>query len=226
MKKCGFKRIAAGLSGCFRDKKFRRILLGAVLAAVFSITASQVLYAGQIQRQIAGKVIRFHVLANSDTAEDQQLKLQVRDAVGEMMQEKLKNADSMTECRQIIQDNLDEIRRCAENVIREKEYAYEVEAGLEQSRFPRKAYGRAVLPAGEYEALEITIGSGEGHNWWCVMYPNLCFSGSMYRIDNDTNGEKLEQVLSPEEYKAVMESKDYKIRFRFLKFLDHLTERR
>ena len=58
------------------------------------------------------------------------------------------------------------------------------------------------------------------------MYPNLCFSGSMYRIDNDTNGEKLEQVLSPEEYKVVMESKDYKIRFRFLKFLDHLIERR
>ena len=174
MKKYGFKKIAAGLSGCFRDKKIRRILLGSALAAVFSIMASQVLYAGQIQRQIAGKVIRFHVLANSDTAEDQQLKLQVRDAVGEMMQEKLKNTDSMTECRQIIQDNLDEIRRCAENVIREKGYAYEVEAGLEQSRFPRKAYGRAVLPAGEYEALEITIGSGEGHNWWCVMYPPIC----------------------------------------------------
>lgn len=223
MKWYKLKRTAAGAAECFRDRRFRKILLGFFLAAAFSVISGQVLYAAQIQQQIAGKVIRFHVLANSNTASDQQLKLQVRDAVGTMMQEKMKDAKNLTECRHIIEENLDEIRQCAENVIKEKGYDYEVEADLDYCTFPEKEYGRAVLPAGEYEALEITIGKGEGHNWWCVMYPNLCFSGSMYQIDDEENGEKLGQVLSPEEYKVVMESKDYKIRFRFLKFLNEMV---
>lgn len=220
MKWYRLKKIAAGTVNCFGDKRFRRILTGFLLAAVFSIISGQILYAAQIQQQIAGKVIRFHVLANSNTNSDQELKLQVRDAVGKMMQEKLKDADNVTECRHIIRENLEGIRQCAETVIKEQGYDYEAKAALEQCVFPQKAYGSAVLPPGEYEALEITIGKGEGHNWWCVMYPNLCFSGSMYQINDKENGEELKQVLSPEEYKTVMESKDYKIRFHFLKFLN------
>ena len=226
MKKYRVKKLADGIRDLLRDRRFRRILAGFVLSAVFSIGAGQILYARQIQQQIAGKVIRFHVLANSDTAADQQLKLQVRDAVGNMMQEKLKDADTVTESRHIIEENLDGIRQCAQEVVREKGWDYEVEAKLEHCGFPRKAYGEAVLPAGRYEALEITIGKGEGHNWWCVMYPNLCFSGSMYQIDDEKNGEKLSRVLTPEEYKAVMETGDYKIRFRFLKFLNGILEGR
>ena len=180
----------------------------------------------RIQEQIAGKVLRFHVLANSDTAEDQNLKLAVRDAVGSRMAELLSDVPDREACEQVVEAHLPEIAETAQAVVREAGYEYEVHAAIEETEFPSKTYGKFTFPAGKYEALRVVIGEGEGHNWWCVMYPNLCFSGSMYRIDNDTNGEKLEQVLSPEEYKVVMESKDYKIRFRFLKFLDHLTERR
>ena len=86
--------------------------------------------------------------------------------------------------------------------------------------FDTRKYETVTLPAGCYDALRITIGEAEGHNWWCVMYPNLCFTGSMYEIDETENEKKLRQVLTPEEYQTVMENKEYKVQFRILKFLN------
>ena len=178
----------------------------------------------RIQEQIAGKVLRFHVLANSDTAEDQNLKLAVRDAVGSRMAELLSDVQDREACEQVVEAHLPEIAETAQAVVREAGYGYEVHAAIEETEFPSKTYGKFTVPAGKYEALRVVIGEGEGHNWWCVMYPNMCFEGSMYEVVDESAGEELKKVLSKEEYRAVLEEGNYKVRCRYLTFLDDLKE--
>ena len=178
----------------------------------------------RIQEQIAGKVLRFHVLANSDTAEDQNLKLAVRDAVGSRMAELLSDVPDREACEQVVEARLPEIAETAQAVVREAGYEYEVHAAIEETEFPSKTYGKFTFPEGKYEALRVVIGEGEGHNWWCVMYPNMCFEGSMYEVVDESAGEELKKVLSKEEYRAVLEEGNYKVRCRYLTFLDDLKE--
>ncbi len=199
-----------------------RIFLFFGASLLFFILADRAMEARQVQLGIADKVIRFHVLANSDSTEDQELKLKVRDAVGLMMKDRLQSAETVDESRRIIKQSLGDIETCAKEVILREGYAYEVEASLANSSFPVKTYGTASFPAGTYEALRVVIGAGEGHNWWCVMYPNLCFAGSMYEVDEERSKQQLREVLSPEEYETVMEDGDYQVRFRFLTFLNRI----
>ena len=203
-------------------RSWTRILLFFGVSLLFFVMADRAMAARQVQLGIADKVIRFHVLADSDSKEDQELKLKVRDTVGLMMKERLEGAQNLDQSRQIIQDSLGDIENCARAVILREGYTYGVEASLTDSSFPVKTYGRAFFPAGEYEALRVVIGSGKGHNWWCVMYPNLCFAGSMYEVDEDRSRQQLREVLSPEEYETVMEGEGYQVRFRFLTFLDKI----
>lgn len=142
----------------------------------------------RVQGQIAGKVLRFHVLANSDTVEDQNLKLAVRDAVGSQMAELLSDVQDRAACEQVVEAHLPEITETAQAVVREAGYGYEVHAAIEETDFPSKTYGKFTFPAGKYEALRVVIGEGAGHNWWCVMYPNMCFEGSMYEVVDESAG--------------------------------------
>lgn len=173
----------------------------------------------RMQEDIAGKVLRFHVLANSDSREDQALKLAVRDAVGVEMAEVLAGAGDREACEKIINANLNRIKATAERVVEEWGLDYEVEAALEEVDFPVKTYGDYTFPAGKYEALRVVIGEGEGHNWWCVMYPNMCFSGSVYEVVDEEAEEKLREVLDEEEYETVLSSGDYEVRLKCLDFL-------
>lgn len=173
----------------------------------------------RMQEDIAGKVLRFHVLANSDSREDQALKLAVRDAVGAEMAEVLAGAGDREACEKIINANLNRIKATAERVVEEWGLDYEVEAALEEVDFPVKTYGDYTFPAGKYEALRVVIGEGEGHNWWCVMYPNMCFSGSVYEVVDEEAEEKLREVLDEEEYETVLSSGDYEVRLKCLDFL-------
>ena len=155
--------------------------------------------------------------------EDQALKLKVRDQVGTLMAEKLKDADSLKDSEQIVKANLNVIEDCAAKVISAEGYDYSVSAALENCMFPEKTYGAYTFPGGDYEALRVVIGSGEGHNWWCVMYPNLCFANSMYEVD-DSTGEKLREVLDPQEYASVLRQGNYQVCFKLLDFLNHVLE--
>ena len=172
------------------------------------------------QEDIAKRVLRFHVLANSDSEEDQALKLKVRDAVGSYMAPKMKEASDVEDCERIVKENMQKITEAAEEVIREEGYDYTVTAQLGDAKFPVKTYGAYTFPAGTYEALNLVIGAGEGHNWWCVMYPNMCFSGGEYEIVGREAKEALEQALTPEEYASLMENKNYKVSFKYLTFLN------
>lgn len=171
-----------------------------------------------LQPAIASKILRFHVLANSDSAEDQAVKEEVRDAVGTYLQPLLKEAESLEETKQIVNNNMDSIITIAKNTLVENGYDYEVDAAVTVTDFPEKSYGSYTFPKGEYEALQITIGEGAGQNWWCVLYPNMCFRGAVYEVVEEEAGEALREVLSPWEYADVFESGDVELRFKFLEY--------
>jgi stage II sporulation protein R len=171
----------------------------------------------EIQKSIATKILRFHILANSDSETDQKLKLVVRDAIGDMLGEKLEGVEDLAESKRIISDNLSEIEKIAVKTMAEKGFDYGAKATLSRVEFPEKSYGSYTFPAGEYEALEVTLGAGEGHNWWCVLYPNMCFSGSVYKVSDDA-GEELKEVLSEEEYDDVFQSDSVSIRFKLFEY--------
>lgn len=194
------------------------ILLGTavVLAGVLGIWCGK---KEKLQQGIAEKVLRFHVLANSDTPEDQSLKLKVRDAVGEKMSVFLEGMDSREACEAVVLTRLDEIEETAEQVIHEAGYDYEVTAMLAEVDFPVKTYGNYTFPAGNYEALEVVIGEGRGQNWWCVMYPNMCFSGSVYEVVDARSDEELREVLTTEEYEKVFSEGNYEVRLKCFDFL-------
>jgi stage II sporulation protein R len=175
-----------------------------------------------LQPSIASKVLRFHVLANSDAACDQAVKEEVRDAVGIYLQPLLKEADNLEETKRIVDENLEEIIATARDTLEKNGYDYKVTAQVARIDFPEKTYGAFSFPKGEYEALQIVIGEGKGQNWWCVLYPNMCFKGTVFEVVEEDAEEALREVLSPWEYADVFDSG--KVEFRF-KFLEYFTER-
>ena len=142
--------------------------------------------------EIKDKLIRFHVIANSDTEEDQSLKLKVRDKVVEALSEKLKGVTSLEEAEIILNDNIDYVNNIAKDVILNNNYDYEVNTMLSYENFPDKVYGDYVFPQGNYEAFRVIIGSGQGRNWWCVMFPSLCF---VDESKSDVNSDNLKQEI-------------------------------
>lgn len=122
-----------------------------------------------------GDLIRLHVLANSDKPQDQQLKLKVRDAVIAYLAPYLGKAESTEEARSVIHSRKAEIIAAAQTVVKENGAAYSVDLQEGMFDFPVKAYGDLVLPAGKYEAVRILLGDAQGKNWWCVLFPPLCF---------------------------------------------------
>lgn len=164
------------------------------------------------------KILRFHVLANSDAKDDQNVKLKVRDAVGHMLGQKLKKVTDRAQTEKIVQDHMDEIIETAEKTLHKNGYTYGASARLANVDFPVKTYGDYTFPAGKYRALQITLGKGEGHNWWCVLYPNMCFQGSVYEVMDESSGEELREVLTQEEYADVFDSGKMQIRWKFLDY--------
>lgn len=161
-----------------------------------------------VVQSIEKKLIRFHVIANSDSIEDQALKLKVRDKILEYISPKLENSKSIEESRKIIEGNDAVIKLIAEKIIKSNGYNYDVKTTLSKQNFPVKTYGNITLPQGEYEAYRVIIGSGEGQNWWCVMFPPLCFIDiTKGEVSYKQTEEAMKSVLSDKEYEAVDNSK-------------------
>ena len=144
---------------------------------------------------IKDKLIRFHVIANSDTEEDQNLKLKVRDKVVEALSE-----ESLEEAEEILEDNIEYVNEIARQVITSNNYDYEVNTMLSYENFPNKVYGDYIFPQGNYEAYRVIIGSGQGQNWWCVMFPSLCFvDESKSDVDSTKLKEEIENIEPKED---------------------------
>lgn len=197
---------------------------------VIYITLALLLIAGayefrvdRFQQDISQEILRFHVLANSDSEVDQSVKLKVRDEIGRFMQENIQDARDLTECMQATIEKLPEITQVAEDVLCREGFSYGASAKIGTVDFPEKKYGSYTFPKGSYQALEITLGEGEGHNWWCVMYPNMCFAGSVYEVVEEDAKEELRAALTPGEYEELMAESSISVKFKYWEKLKELV---
>ncbi len=178
------------------------------------------------QSDIASKLIRFHVIANSDDKIDQKLKLKVRDSVLKYISPKLKDCTSIEESRRIINKENKNIKKIAETIIKRNGYKYSVSTALSEENFPVKTYGNITLPQGKYEAYRIIIGTGKGQNWWCVMFPPLCFVDiTKGNVSYQKTEKEMKTVLSDDEYNLVdntVSSKKIVVKFKLGEIISEL----
>ena len=168
----------------------------------------------EVQEGIAGKIFRLHVVANSDKKEDQELKMDVKKTVVDYLSQNLGAEADLEETREYVLGNLSEIEQAALRTIKEQGKSYPVSAAVEKTYFPDKTYGDCTFPAGEYEALNIRIGKGEGKNWWCVLYPSLCFIDDTWGVVSREKKEELQEVLTKEEFRTIFEDPEEKKKVR------------
>lgn len=165
--------------------------------------------------ELSQQVLRFHVLADSDSDRDQEIKMKVKEAVIDYLQETMLKDSDLKGTRQFVREHLEEIETLAEETVSEAGSSDPVTARLEMDEFPEKTYGDVTFPAGEYEALRIRIGSGEGHNWWCCLYPNLCFTDAVHAKVVPEDKGKLKELLDEDAYDMITCTTDFKIKWFF-----------
>lgn len=168
-----------------------------------------------LQQQIATQVLRFHIRANSDTVADQQKKLRIKQSLLEWLTPILSENTSKSETIQCIRKNLPDIRKEATRMAAPEP----VTVTLQKEWFPEKTYGACTFPEGIYDALRVDIGQAKGHNWWCVLYPSLCFADALEPSMTEEGEEKLQQVLDEDAYDLLLHPQKLKIRFRLEFFL-------
>ena len=193
------------------------ICIGALLTGVYVSQRAMEVDAriSKMQGNLSKEVFRFHVLADSDSDEAQRVKLKVRDEVLEYMKQTMPGNEDMVSASQTkkwAKEHLREIEDVAESVIREEGYSYRAKAEVSVCYFPDKRYGDITFPQGYYEALRIKLGKAKGQNWWCVLYPNLCFTSATCAVVDEEGKEELREVLTDEEYEMVTATSDFKIK--------------
>ena len=190
------------------------VLIGLALAVLWGM------WSLRQQQQLAGEVIRLHVIAASDSAEDQQLKLRVRDVVLDEAEQWLKGADSREEAETILRTHLMDLRNLAEETVNQEGYDYEVEAWLTPEKYPTRDYGTFALPGGEYLSLRVILGEGEGHNWWCVVFPPLCTAAASGTMEQAA----AEAGLSEESLGLITQADEgYVLRFKSIELWEKWT---
>ncbi|WP_243009050.1 stage II sporulation protein R [Clostridium sp. AM58-1XD] len=157
--------------------------------------------------RIAPEILRLHVLANSDNHADQQLKIEVKSVLVDRISRDMTSCSSKEEMCAYLTDNRDELESLAESYIQTKGYSYPVSLKLTKDYFPAKTYGDMSFPCGTYDAARFVIGKGKGHNWWCVLYPSLCFIDPTYATVPDSSKEKLKSAVDDKDFHALESSK-------------------
>ena len=191
----------------------KALLAGLILSMVFSMMGFS-----YICNNIENKVLRLHVLANSDSAEDQDLKLKVRDKVLEYSGDIFSLANTKDEAEKITSEKIDEIRNVALEEIHNLGYDYDVKVELTNMYFNTRHYENVTLPAGRYDALRIIIGSGKGKHWWCVMFPSMCIPAA-------TEEQKdLSKVLNEEEIELVENEEKYEVKFKCIEAFEYMKD--
>ena len=171
------------------------VMLFIVLGLMVGYAYSQSCKINTFSNDYKENLIRFHVLANSDSEEDQALYLKP----------KLEDSESISQSEKIILNEKDKLMDICKETIKQNGYNYDVSINLGYSKFPTKQYSSVVLPAGEYKSLKIIIGKGQGKNWWCVMFPPLCFVDEQNNVIDKETDEKLKKVLTKDEYELIVE---------------------
>ena len=207
----------------FTNANLKRFLVLIVLFSIYVFICA-FSYANDVSTNIADSVFRLHVIANSDTEEDQNLKYLVRDALIEYMNSISNKCTSRKEAISIAESHKDDFYKIANQVIRDNGYNYDVNINIGNFAFPTKNYGDISLPAGYYDALRVEIGNANGQNWWCVMFPPLCFVDISSGIVPEDSKETIKNSLPNEEYNLVSNTQnaDVKFKFKLLEFFQNI----
>lgn len=166
-----------------------------------------------IQQGIAEEIIRFHVIANSDDEVDQQVKLKVKERLVKYMQKELKGIDNKAEAKRVMKREMPKIKAIARKTLKKEGYNYSCDVKYHKRTFPVKLYGDLTFPAGEYEALDVVLGNAKGKNWWCVMFPTLCFVDGTYAVVPDESKEILKNTLTDAEYNAITREERFTVAY-------------
>lgn len=204
-----------------KNKKFKMtIILSFLLLLYTSICAFS--YAQNVSSDIANSVFRLHVIANSDSKKDQDLKYKVRDNLISYMNELCKDCSSKDEAIKIANEHQNDFYKIAQKTISENGYHYDISIKIGNFQFPTKNYGDISLPAGYYDALRVEIGKAAGQNWWCVMFPPLCFIDVTSGVVPEESKKELMENMSEEDYTLISNNENEEINFKF-KLLEFFT---
>lgn len=199
----------------------KRILIILILFLSYIFT-SLFFYSDAVTNNISKNVFRLHVIANSNSEEDQNLKYKVRDELIKYMKSISSNISTKDEALTLVNNNLDTFQAIASNVIIENGFDYPVKIEVGNFDFPTKTYGDISLPAGFYDALKVEIGEAQGRNWWCVMFPSLCFVDVSNGIVPEESKENLQSNLDYEDYNLISSDEaEYKIKFKLVEILEN-----
>ena len=192
------------------------------LLSIFIIVCANS-YVSAVSSNISSSVFRLHVIANSDSSEDQNLKYIVRDRILDYMNSLVDTTiSSKEEIMRIVSENLENFRSIAQDTVYENGQDYNVNIEIGNFAFPTKAYGDIALPSGYYDALRVSIGEAKGKNWWCVMFPPLCFVDVSSGVVPEDSKETLEESLSDEEYELISgSSTEFEVKFKFVEFFEN-----
>ncbi len=204
-----------------KNSKIGIVLILSILLFLYTIVCA-VSYVEAVSTDISSSVFRLHVIANSNSDEDQSLKYKVRDSLLNYMNNICKDCNSKEEAINIVSEHQEEFKQVALETIRNEGYSYDVKIEIGNFEFPTKHYGDISLPAGFYDALKVEIGKAEGRNWWCVMFPSLCFVDVSSGIVPEESKEELQNVLSDEEYAIISDKSSPNIKLKF-KLLELFT---
>jgi len=202
-------------------KNLKKFLIIFLLFIVY-ILLSMFSYSNAVSTGISENVFRLHVIANSDSAEDQNLKYLVKDELIKYMNSLCEDISSKKEAIKIAQENKNEFYNIAKKVINDNGFNYDVNINIGNFSFPTKTYGDISLPAGFYDALKVEIGSGSGQNWWCVMFPSLCFVNITEGVVPQESKENLQDNMSEENYNLISsDTFEFKLKFKLIELFEN-----
>lgn len=187
-----------------KERIFLSFLLALLCMGAVSLWISSGRAVQAVHEDLASHILRFHVLANSDSEEDQALKLSVKTAVLDYLESALPEDSDLESTKAFLAAHEAEIKKIAEDLISSAGFDYSVSLSLEPWYFPTKAYGDLTFPCGTYEAFRIVIGDGGGKNWWCVLYPALCFVDATHGIVPENSKEELQGILDEDTYETLL----------------------
>lgn len=201
-------------AGFFMNKTLKIFVpLFLVFVFVFSYIAPFI----ETSENISDQVFRLHILANSDSAEDQQLKLKVRDEILKKGEKVFASSNSLEETIELCKNNIALFQQTAEQCLKDNGSDYEVKVYVDKEYFNTREYDEITLPSGIYNALKIEIGQGKGHNWWCVMFPAICLSS--------VTDDELNKYLSEDEQKLVNSDSKYEVRFKIVEIYEKVKSK-
>lgn len=201
-------------AGFFMNKTLK---IFAPLFLVFVFMFSYIAPFIETSENISDQVFRLHILANSDSAEDQQLKLKVRDEILKKGEKVFASSNSLEETIELCKNNIALFQQTAEQCLKDNGSDYDVKVYVDKEYFNTREYDEITLPSGIYNALKIEIGQGKGHNWWCVMFPAICLSS--------VTDDELNKYLSEDEQKLVNSDSKYEVRFKIVEIYEKVKSK-